>query len=76
MHGNRQVGAYFQDQLQNLCERGSDAGSRLSQMVENAGDTLQRQLQPMGRTVRDYPISSVLAAVGLGAILGALFLRR
>ena len=74
---NRQHhGQYIHDRMEDLYERGSEAGARLGEMMENAGDVLQRQLQPVGQTVRDYPLSSLFVAIGLGAILGAFFLRR
>lgn len=66
----------LRERMQDLYERGSDAGARLGDAMESAGGTLQRQLLPVGAAVREYPLSSVLVAVGIGAVLGALFLRR
>lgn len=48
----------------------------LGQVSENAEEILSEVQQTVEKTVRKYPVQSVLVCLGVGAVLGALWNSR
>jgi ElaB/YqjD/DUF883 family membrane-anchored ribosome-binding protein len=48
----------------------------VKELARAAGDTAVQKLDPVQEFVREKPVKSLLIAAGVGAVLGAVFMRR
>ncbi len=87
----RETGSTFRDKasdvMQNIKDAGSEAARAVSRGLSNMGDTaseywqksregLQRAGETMQHGIESWPFSSVLAAAGVGFLLGIIWMRR
>ena len=51
-------------------------GDDVRELARTAGQAALDQMDPVEHYVREKPLRSVLMAAGIGALIGAIFLRR
>ena len=70
MHHNDSVG------LQELRDQAVTVGEDVRGLARTAGQAAIDQMDPVESYIREKPLKSVLIAAGVGALLGAFYLRR
>lgn len=68
-----------QDELTNfddIREQAVAVGEDLRGLAKTAGQAAIDQMDPIEKYIREKPMKSVLIAAGIGALFGAVFLRR
>ncbi|MCA9254979.1 MAG: DUF883 family protein [Phycisphaerales bacterium] len=62
--------------LEEIREQLAAVSEDLRGLATSAGQAAEGQLYPAEAYIREKPVKSVLIAAGVGALLGAIFLRR
>ncbi|MCB9854479.1 MAG: DUF883 family protein [Phycisphaerales bacterium] len=62
--------------VDDIREQAVAVGEDVRDLARNAGQMALDQMDPIEEYIRTKPVKSVLIAAGVGALLGAMFLRR
>lgn len=57
-------------------DQAATVGEDVRELARTTGKAALDQMDPVERYVREKPLRSVLMAAGVGALIGAIFLRR
>ncbi len=62
--------------LEDIRDQAVAVGEDVRELAHTAGQVALDQMDPIEEYIRTKPVKSVLIAAGIGALLGAMFLRR
>lgn len=62
--------------MEDIREQAVAVGEDVRELARTAGKAAIDQMDPIEEYVREKPIKSLLIAAGVGALIGAVFLRR
>lgn len=62
--------------LEDIREQAVAVGADVRELAQTAGRAAMDQMNPVEDYIREKPLKSMLIAAGVGALVGAIFLRR